>query len=132
MLRLFKLLFWSLAFVLLLIVVDQVMLRTPPVHPAHAALREFYHDFRGRLLRVIEVVPSQGPESIEAVIEDERDAVRESSRPSETKADLSSQAPPAESGSRYVYVDRQGVLQFADSLEDIPEAERESAQPLGE
>ena len=132
MLRLFKLLFWSLAFVLLLIVADQVMLRTPPVHPAHAALREFYRDFRGRLLRVIEVVPSQSPESIEAVIEGERDTAQASSPDAETGAAPSSRQQPADHASRYIYVDRQGVLQFADSLEDIPKAERESAQPLGE
>jgi hypothetical protein len=37
-------------------------------------------------------------------------------------------APPT--ADRYIYVDADGELQFADSLEDIPPALRKDAQPM--
>lgn len=128
--RLFKLLFWFLVFVILVVVADQVLLRTPPVHPAHAALREFYRDFRSRLLEVIVIVPPESPESIEAVIDHERNA--DGAPTTDGAAGPGSPSGPrAEgAGNRYIYVDRQGVLQFADSIGEIPKAYRESAQPL--
>ena len=129
--RLFKFLFWFLVCATLVIVADQLLLRTPPVHPAHAAVREFYRDFRSRLLEIIVILPPEGPQSIEAVIDHERKPDRQAPAAAGTGG-RSPVKPETEQTNRYVYVDQEGVLQFADSRADIPEAYRDSAQPLGE
>lgn len=130
--RLFKFLFWFLVCATLAIVADQLLLRTPSVHPAHAAVREFYRDFRSRLLEIIVIVPPKGPQSIEAVIDHERKPDRQAPAAAGT-GDRAPVRPETEQAHRrYVYVDQEGVLQFADSRADIPEAYRDSAQPLGE
>lgn len=123
--RLVKFLLWLLIFVLLLVGMDQLLLRVPPVHPAHAAFSKFYRDFRTRLFSIIVIPDKETPRTVEAVIEKERQA-EASALPATPKASAS------QSGKRFVYADGQGVLQFADSLEAVPKQYRDSAEPLGE
>ncbi len=125
--RLFKPLFWCLVFLLLLVALDQVMVRVPPVHPAHAALTDFYRDFRQRLFSLIEIVPSDKPQTIEAVIDQKRKAKPSAIPAAQPKA--ATQPSPAKP-TRYVYADQNGTLQFADNLDDVPAVYRASAEPL--
>jgi len=120
--RLVKFLLWFLISGLLLIGLDQFLLQVPPVHPAHAAFSKFYRDFRTRLFSIIVIPDKDAPRSVEAVIEKERQAA---------PAD-SAKSPVPRSGKRFVYADGQGVLQFADSLDEVPKQYRDSAEPLGE
>jgi len=123
--RIFKPLFWGLVFLLILVALDQTLVRVPPVHPAHAAVREFYRDFRSRLFSIIEVVPPDAPQSIEAVIDKGRKVATKVS-PGEEPQPKAAPAKPI----RYVYADQDGALQFADSLEQVPATYRTSAEPL--
>jgi len=131
--RLLKPLFWGLVFIVILVGVDQVLTRVPPVHPAHAALSHFYQDFRSRLFSVVVVLPRDTPQTVESVIEKERKSDQQSAsgqpapKPVVAKS-AAEQAKPA----RYVYADEQGVLQFADSLDQVPQQYRSVAEPLGE
>ncbi len=125
--RLVKPLFWILIFVLLLVGLDQFLVRTPPVHPAHAALSEFYRDFRSRLFSVIVIQESNAPQTVEAVIEKKRQPAGAAA-----PAPAPAKTPAPQSSGRFVYADAQGVLQFADSLEEVPKEYRGSAEPLGE
>ena len=125
--RIFKPLFWGLVFLLILVALDQVLVRVQPVHPAHAAVREFYRDFRSRLFSIIEVVPPDAPQSIEAVIDQGRKAGANAS--SDQKLSSKAATIPTKP-TRYVYADQDGALQFADSLEQVPAAYRASAEPL--
>ena len=131
--RLFKPLFWCLVFLVMLAVIDQVLVRLPPIHPAHASVITFYRDFRDRLFSVIEIVPPDAPQTIEAVIDSGLKA--KAKTPAAPQASTKSATAPATTTAkptRYVYADQDGVLQFADSLGDVPAAYRAGAQPLEE
>lgn len=106
---------WSLVFVGLLLAFDLVMVRSTDLPPALAGVQRFYVDFRARLLGL---VGSSSPDSIETVIE--KSAVPATGH------------SPVATGQRYLYVDGEGQLQFADSLAEVPQAYRKSAQPLKE
>lgn len=125
--RVFKPLFWCLVFLLVLVAVDQLLVRVPPVHPAHAAVREFYRDFRSRLFSIIEIVPTDKPQTIEAVIDQKR---KSSVATPSSQTRPAAQSAAAAKPTRYVYADQDGALQFADSLEQVPAAFRASAEPL--
>lgn len=125
--RLMKALFWIFIFVLLLVGMDRLLTQIPPVHPAHAAVSDFYRDFRARLFAVIVIPGPDDPQTVEAVIEQEQRVGAKAPAPT------SRTEPAAQPGSqRFVYVDAQGVLQFADSREAVPAAYRDSAEPLAE
>ena len=76
--------------------------------------QEFYLDFRQRLMGLV-AEPSPG--SVEEVI---------TNRGVETSPSPESPSP------RYLYADKQGQLQFADSMEDIPPEFRKDAQRMDE
>jgi hypothetical protein len=120
MFRLAKIFLWTLVFVALLLAIDQFFLRVPATVPAHVAVRQFYIDLRGRMGLLL---GGERRATVESVIEqiDGRPAAREA-RP----------APlvPAEPSPRYLYVDAEGQLQFADSLEEVPSRFRREARPL--
>jgi hypothetical protein len=125
--RLIKPLFWGLVFIILLAALDQLLTRVPPIHPAHAAVSSFYRDFRSRLLTIVVIPPAGAPQTVEAVIEKERQVVG-----NKEKNPAAAKRPGVPADGRYVYADAQGVLQFADSLDEIPKAYRGSAERLGE
>ena len=124
--RVLKLLFWTLVFGVLLVGMDQLLTRIPPVHPAHAAISEFYRDFKTRLFSLIVTPGEKEPQTVEAIIEQEQRAAGGTS-----PATVTAKPPAKASGGGFVYADAQGVLQFADALEEIPEEYRDSAEPLG-
>jgi hypothetical protein len=130
--RLIKPLFWGLVFTVLLIIVDQILIQVPPVHPAHASVVRFYSDFRTRLLglplKPTSAKPAKpsGPatptaaQSIEAII-------------GQQQIKATAPAPTAaQQAQRYIYANEKGELQFADTLKEIPLEYRGTAEPLGE
>jgi len=114
MIKLLKLLIWSLLVLAVLAGVDQFFLQGPLRQPGLSQVQQFYVDFRSRVLGLARrETPGQ---SIEKVIQ--QTAV--SQKPNQAKAQ------------RYLYADENGVLQFADSLEQVPPRFRQDAQPLSE
>ncbi len=116
MFKLLKLFFWLTLTLVVLGGLDQFLVRVPLDTPGVAQVQTFYVDFRSRLLSMVGVdfVVAPAP-SIEQVIE--------------ASASPSPQAPVAK---RYLYADDAGMLQFADSLQQVPARYRKDAQPLAE
>lgn len=138
---LLKGLLWTACFLALLLALDQLVLRLQPTTPLLRDLQRNYREFRSRLWSP----PERQPLTIEAVID--RDlGPQTTAKPSATPPSkqppkqTSKPAPPAAAkphkaptkSERYLYVDAEGELQFADRLEDIPPALREGAQALKE
>jgi len=151
MARFLSLLFWTAVFLLIMLAIDQFLLRVPASVPVHAVVATFYRDLRGRLLDLAvekspsaEKAPGAPPKpasplktrepaevpqaSIEAVIEQQQPH-KVSPAPGKGSAVKS---PPAEPAARYLYADEQGGLHFAATLAEIPEQYRGKAKPLGE
>ncbi len=119
MLKLVKYLLWVVVVVALAIGFDQFMVRVPLETPGLKQTRQFYVDFRSRLLHL---VPARGRseqpvDAIEAVI-------------AEKTAPVAAAAKKVVQ--RYLYVDDDGTLQFVDSLQQVPKKYRHDAQPLAE
>lgn len=144
---LLKGLLWTACFLALLLALDQLALRLQPTTPLLRDLQRDYREFRSRLWSP----PERQPLTIEAVID--RDlAPQTTAKPSATppsKEPSKQTQPPKQTSEptspaaakphkaptkseRYLYVDAEGELQFADRLEDIPPALREGAQALKE
>lgn len=113
--RIAAILLWSGLFLVILFGVDQFFLRVPASAPVLDEVRTFYLDFRGRLLKLAGREPEA---TLESVIEG-------SAAPAAARPAGKGGAP------RYLYVDGQGELQFADTLEEVPAAYRKEAQPIG-
>ena len=112
--KLFSFLLWTLIFALLLVGADQFFSRVEPQGRTWTEVRSFYLDFRQRLLNL--------PQSV--------DTPRQAPSPAAVTAD---QAPPeVKAKARYLYVDGNGDLQFADGLEEVPLQFRKDAQKLEE
>lgn len=119
--RLMKFFLWAVVFLGLALAADQLLLRVPMQQPALAAIRGFYLDFRHRLLGF----DGPGPASIEQAIDQ--------AAPPQKKTGPAP-APPVTQNTldapRYLWVDADGTLQFAERLEDIPRPYRSKAKPL--
>lgn len=134
--RIFSILFHSVLFLGLLLAIDQAFVHLPMDVPGLRQSQSFYRDFRSRLLGLSDPIlerakrPPRGTQtSVEGLIEaDERRQVTPKA------ATLGQKGPAGKAGQspRYLYPDAGGQLQFADSLEEIPEALRSKAQPLGQ
>jgi len=108
-----KAIFWIIVFFALLLAVDQFLLRVEFKSGGMQVAREFYLDFRQRLIGLGSVA---GPSSVEEVISGKDEP-----------------APAAEGAApRYLYADENGQLQFANSMEDIPPRFRKNAERLEE
>jgi len=133
--RLIKPIFWTILFLIMMLAIDQFLVQVPPVHPAHAAVSNFYRDLRGRLIDLAFNEQKEAPESIEAVIEQqqrkEKTEAKKPVQPDQKKAQPPT-APQPEKSQRYIYSDSKGELQFADSLEAVPAEYRKQAQPMGQ
>jgi hypothetical protein len=118
MLKLFKYFLWLVVLVALTVGFDQLMVRVPLETPGMKQVQQFYVDFRSRLIQLFpqQNQPPQPVDVIEAVIK--------------KKADPSTGS--AKKSGRYLYVDGSGTLQFADSLQQVPQKYRKDAQPLAE
>jgi hypothetical protein len=137
-------LLWTLVFLLLLVGIDQLLVRVPATHPAHVAVASFYRDLRARLLDLAKggaaapapvrpvkrapPAPARGgpPAGIEGIIESHQAGQAKSPAPPSARAQAGDAAP------RYLYADDQGELHFAETLAEIPEPFRARARVLGE
>lgn len=116
MFKMFKYILMLIVVLLLAISFDQVMMRSSINVPGARAGQQFYVDFRTRLIRLLTPATNKATNSIEKVIETSTHQTPQSSAPAQ----------------RYLYVDPHGVLQFADSLQDVPPEFRKEAQPLAD
>ena len=130
--RLIKPIFWTFLFLVMMIVIDQVLIQVPPIHPAHTAVRNFYQDFRSRLTDFTFGEKKATPKSIEAVIANQqKETVPKKTEQTKGQQAEATAAPKAQKGQRYIYSDGKGELHFADSLDDVPDQYRGLAQPMG-
>ena len=117
MIRIVRWLVWLLVSLVIVSGIDQTLIRVPMKVPVLEQFQEFYIDFRARLIGLAgkKSQPTSKKPSIEQVIETTQ---KKAAVPDKT-------ATP-----RYLYVDDTGTLQFAESLEAIPQAFRKDAQPM--
>lgn len=116
MLKLLKYFLWVVVLLALTLGFDQLMVKLPLHAPGLEQTQQFYVDFRTRFLRLVRGDTSSPPDIIEAVIEKNATAPKQSTKKT----------------NRYLYVDSSGTLQFADSLQQVPSQYRQEAQPLAE
>lgn len=111
---------WGLFTLLLLTALDQILLRVDLPVPGYAQVHEFYVDFRQRLVGLT------GQDPVARTIS--------TNRQPEARTTSSSSAPKTapKVQPRYLYVDGDGALQFADSLDEVPLQYRRDAQPMAE
>lgn len=131
-------LLWTICFLALLLALDQLALHLKPATPLLQELQSGYRTFRSRLLGH----RPQPPLTIEAVIDrnSNRPSPKTTVQPSPKPLKRKVETPPRKTAvkqptatpaaGKYLYVDADGELQFADRLEDIPPALRKEAQPL--
>jgi hypothetical protein len=132
--RLIKPIFWTFLFLIMMLVIDQFLVQVPPVHPAHAAVSNFYRDFRSRVIDLAFSEQKAAPKSIEAVIEKQqknqktiaRKVNKSVQKPTQPNSKSQTQKPQ-----RYLYSDGKGELHFTDSLDEVPDEFRGQAQPMG-
>lgn len=127
--RLIKPVFWTFLFLVMMLAIDQLLVQVPPIHPAHEAVCNFYRDFRSRLTDLAFSEKKASPKSIEAVISEQQEEVAEKTTEKNQKAPTAS--AQGQKAQRYIYSDGKGELHFADSLDDVPDAYRGQAQPMG-
>ncbi len=140
--RLIKPIFWTFLFLVMMLVIDQFLVQVPPVHPAHAAVSNFYQNFRSRLIDLTFGEKKITPKSVEAVIEEQQKNGQkgqngQKNSPQKINKESREQVKPAEQvqakkSQRYIYSDNKGELHFADSLEEVPDEYHELAQPMGQ
>ena len=118
MLKIGKYFLWLVVILVIAVGLDQTLVRMPMAVSGLQQGQAFYVDFRSRLLALVAgtVAVTPQPNAIDVVIE---------------RSALSSIDSAAKS-KRYLYVDADGTLQFADSLELVPVKYIEVAQPLAE
>lgn len=116
MLKLLKYFLWLVVILALILGFDQLMLKVPLHSPGLKQTQQFYVDFRTRLFALVKTGTVLTPTSIESVIEKTATTV----------------TPTPKKTNRYLYVDSNGTLQFADSLQQVPKQYRRDAQRLAE
>lgn len=104
-------LLWTFVFFSILFAFDQAMVHLSIKRKGPAEIRDIYLDFRKRLFSL--AAPSQEI-TIESVIEKKTEPP-----PSKPKA-----------AQRFIYVDQNGDIHFADTLKEVPSAYRKDAQPI--
>ncbi len=111
---------WGLFSLLLLTAIDQILLNVDAPVPGYVEAREFYVDFRNRLLGLTD------NDKVAQMISINK------STPAVVKSPEKTGAAPTKKPQRYLYVDAEGALQFVDKLEQVPLQYRRDAQPLSE
>ena len=109
---------WSLVFLLVLLAADQLLVHVKLEGKGLTAVQTFYLDFRSRLFALVDGQPAP---SVESLI-----------KQAETPPTKPAGPPAAEKSPRYLYVDRDGELHFAESLQEVPAEFRQEAQALSE
>ncbi|MCA1797223.1 MAG: hypothetical protein ABR516_03085 [Desulfuromonadaceae bacterium] len=131
---------WLGIFTLLLVALDQVLLRYRGFEqPFLRDVQEFHADFRRRLfglpqIQIPQSKPARAPEP-EAVApaDTSADAVVEREITRVTQQAVPGPQDEAEDGSlRYIYLDAEQNIQFAEHYEDIPPRFRDAVQVVGE
>lgn len=113
---------WLVSFLLLLLVCDQFLLRYPGKDlPLLNDFQQFYQDFRQRLIKLEAQRSTSPPKTATTVEEVLANREQEVTR-----------STPAAAETRYLYLDEQGALNFADRFDEIPLPFRQSAKPLGQ
>ena len=131
--RLFKPIFWTFLFLIMMLGIDQFLVQVPPIHPAQAAVCNFYRDFRGRLIELTLGEKRAPAKTIEAVIARQQEKTAPTTAANaESRVSEGNDSPAPKPTQRYLYSDDQGNLQFVDSLEEIPEKYRPEAQPMAQ
>ena len=115
MLKLIKYFLWLAVILALSLGFDQLMVQLPLPAPGLKQTQEFYVDFRSRLIGLLNGSIAAPADPINTVISAK-------THPPKTK----------QASRRYLYVDADGNLQFADSLQQVPARYRDSAQPMAE
>jgi hypothetical protein len=133
---------WLVIFMLLLVALDQVLLRHPGFEQGFLRdVQEFHADFRRRLfglrpkdkfetgsdakVRQTRPTPAEHPVDVNMVVE------REIVRVTQQAGDAA--AVSTEDGSlRYIYLDAEQNIQFVERYEDIPPRFRDTVQVVGE
>lgn len=123
MLKITRWFIWGLFSLLLLTAIDQILLRVDVPVPGYTEVHAFYIDFRSRLLRLTGLTEE---DTIAEVIN-----ANKNSSPA-AKTTMKSTKPAAAKPTRYLYVDKDGALQFVDQLDQVPLQYRRDAQPLAE
>jgi hypothetical protein len=143
----FACLLWTLVFLVLLIGIDQLLVRVPFTSPAPLAVATFYRDLRSRVINLTKGMttapgPSPAkqtkplptspgkavpPASIEGVIEQHQTKPATAATPAPAV-----RAPAGDAAPRYLYADDQGELHFAETLAEVPARFRAQARVLGE
>ena len=129
--KLIKPIFWTFLFLVMMLVIDQFLVQVPPIHPAHAAVSNFYRDFRERVVNLAFSEKKDAPKSIEAVIETQQKAEAKKAGQGQKQAG-SAVKTQAKAAARYLYSDGSGELHFVDSLDEVPKEYRNQAQPMAE
>ncbi|MCD6270134.1 MAG: hypothetical protein J7J71_08380 [Deltaproteobacteria bacterium] len=114
MLKFLKYFLWLAVLLALAVGFDQLMVKVPLHSPGLKQTQQFYVDFRTRLVGLFGGKTAAPTDVIEAVI-----------KKTATPATAS-----VEKTGRYLYVDSDGNLQFADSLQQVPSQYRQAAQPM--
>lgn len=144
--RFFAILLWAAVFLLILLALDQLLVRVPASYPAHVAVADFYRDLRGRVIDLakgrktvpakqpLAPAPKAPPRSVEEVIQQRQGKPAAVDKPpaSAPVRPAVKPPPPKEPAPRYVYADSQGELHFAETLAEVPEEYRGKAKRLGE
>lgn len=116
MFKLFKYTLGLVAILILAIGFDQIMIKSPFSTPGLKESQLFYVDFRARFIGLFISDSHKPKDTIENVIEKS-----------------TQQMPvPTSQAKRYLYVDRNGVLQFAESLKSVPLEYQKDAQTLAD
>lgn len=131
---------WVGVFIFLLVVVDQIFLHYRGFEqPFVRDMQKFHADFRQRLFGEPQQPPAQAPMpqrltvpaavdkkavSIDALVE------REIGRAVQQKGAQTKTPPADDAVLRYIYIDAQQNIQFAQRLEEVPASLRASARPV--
>ncbi len=123
MIRIARFLIWTVVFLAILAALDQFMVRVPMKITGVQSVQRFYVDFRGRIQRLVlktaRSLPAGGAPTVESIIEK-----------TETAPPRPAPVQPEARGPKFFYVDGQGELRFADSLDEVPERFRASIKRL--
>lgn len=112
-----------MVFLALSLGLDRLMLSVEPGPGLAGQVQVFYRDFRSKLLNL------PGPKAPEPSIE----RIIEQTNPPAAKAPAARAAAPLPSAgqkTRYIYTDEAGQIVFADSLEEVPRAQRKEARAM--
>jgi len=133
--RFLSVLLWTVVFLLIVLAIDQLLVRVPATLPAHVAVATFYRDLRSRVFDLTKgakpvpakpAAPAKAKEPPRAAVGIEA-VIGQRQGPGPT-----AKSPVREQTLRYVYADDKGEIHFAGTLAEVPVEYRGKAKRLGE